>query len=221
MLYYIIYICSLLSFTTSPRVAVRKKEDYILLRSASPNTSVTNKPLPISTIQPGFGTYSNGIVKESPIKAYLYNKSAENSANKLNTNVSIQFFATTTFNSLDVACPSFSNNKGSLTFILYSWAGSYDLTVKGSPIKKTDFVDYKDNEQLKLKFDEPLQDGEYLLFISTENPEKGAGIWTRQEAFEGQRIYIENQVFNVARSAHMTINYTKTPKSLWGPISTI
>ncbi len=191
--------------------------------SSTAAPTLTQIPLPtatpIKTIPPGKGTYSKGIASSWPTEAYFYNVNKSDSVPlQVYTDVSIQFFATTTFDGVQVACPSYSDNIGTLTFTLYAWAGTFQLTRQGKMIRSETFVDFRDNQTLRLDFPTPLPDGEYLLVISTPRYWEGVGMWMKDEPFAQQRVFVEDIIFEDL-STTLTVLYTNTPNRLYGPLS--
>lgn len=111
-----------------------------------------------------------------------------------------------------------NDNFGNLTFALYAWLGTYELTLKREPTKAIRFEDYKDNAHLVLNFESPLPDGEYLLCVKTDTPEEDVGFWYASESFEGQRVFCEDILFEGV-AAHLVVYYTKTPNKRYGPLT--
>ena len=90
-----------------------------------------------------------------------------------------------------VACPSFSNNEGSLTLSVYAWQGDYAATVKAEPLLSKRFVDFPDNANLRIFLDEPLPAGEYLFML--DDAVESVGVWQYfQGTYEGQ-CYLDGE----------------------------
>lgn len=205
--------------TAKATASAQASEANVTTDKASPaKTNAENTPIPAVTVQPGKGTYSGGILSADPISAKIYNESVANGIIQLNTELSLQFFATSTFSEIALACPSFNDNLGTMTFSLYAWQGTYDKTLASKVIKTDTFVDYADNSMLKLTFTEALPDGEYLLVLTTETSDQGVGVWTKTAANEAQRVYVEGEVVEDVH-LHLSIAYTNTPNKLYGPLS--
>ena len=118
----------------------------------------------------------------------------------------MKFAADAAFSAVDVTCPSWSNNIGNLTLKLFRWNSSYNLTVVGTPIAEKTFINFSDNERLKLEFkvEEP---GEYLWQLS--NATETVGVWKFTDStdpvvsyFNGQVVSgnYESRIFNVSQS---------------------
>ena len=101
------------------------------------------------------------------------------------------------FVSIETCCPSYSDAVGNLTFTLYKWAGDVDASMKGSPIAKKEWVDFKDNGWIGVFADEgkAWPAGEYLWTLS--DPVQKVGIW--KAAFDNldtdiiQTSYVDGQ----------------------------
>lgn len=187
--------------------------------TAAATASATNAA---STSKPGnSGPKDGGFTSEEPLLFNLF--TADQAEIVAATKIPIQmdsedktfagqFYATTTVNYIETFCPSWDNSTGNLTLSLYNWKDNYETTVAGKAIMSKEFVDYKDNEWLQLKFETPLPAGEYLWVLS--NPVETVGIWDVAAGPEGQEDKVINYVggapsdtFHVFR-----IQYTKTPK---------
>ena len=84
------------------------------------------------------------------------------------------------FSQIQIDCPSWSNNIGSMTMNLYNWKGDYSSTVASEPVASEKFVDYEDNSWLALKAEngKSFPAGEYLWVIT--EPVETVGIWKAQ-----------------------------------------
>ena len=78
--------------------------------------------------------------------------------------------------------------------------------------------DYADNALIKLSFDTPLPDGEYIILLTSPEPEKGVGIWTKPANFDGQRVYADGMLLDDT-SVQMQLTYANTPNNLYGTLS--
>ena len=83
-----------------------------------------------------------------------------------------------------VACPSWSNDIGSLTMRVYKWDSDYSTTVAGEPVAEETFVDYVDNDWIIMYFNDDgaigPEAGEYLVTLGDGVDESGSGVglWT-------------------------------------------
>ncbi|MFA5814523.1 MAG: carbohydrate-binding protein [Bacteroidales bacterium] len=89
----------------------------------------------------------------------------------------MKFTATAPFYAINATCPSWSNNIGNLTFRLYKWNTNYSQSVSGTPISEKTFVNFNDNEKLKLTFDQQ-EAGEYVWVLSNGTEQVGVWKWT-------------------------------------------
>lgn len=102
-----------------------------------------------------------------------------------------RFVAENDWDIFTVACPSFSNNYGSLTLSIYTWQSDYDTTVQVEPLVSKRFVDFADNANLRIFLEEPLAAGEYLFTLS--DAEESVGVWQYfQGTYEGQ-CYVDGK----------------------------
>ena len=83
-----------------------------------------------------------------------------------------------------IACPSWSDNIGSLTVKIFAWNTDYDTTVAGEPLFSQTYVDYADNDTLygELFTDDSrgLPAGEYLWWLGdgVDANNSGVGLWS-------------------------------------------
>ena len=204
--------------TEKPTITPDNTEDNTPKKTPEPTPDNTKEPL--VTVEPGTGKYSGGILDENKgTEAMLWQPNYGSEGQKPLENkegIDIQFFATTTFNSIGVHCPTYEKTEGHIvTFMLFAWAGSYEATQLTEPIATSTFKDWKDGVRLGLDFD-PLPDGEYLLSLIPDGELSAA--WYYPEAHEGQRVYKAAEVVENA-AVRFGIRYTKTPKNLYGPLS--
>ena len=202
--------------------------DATLEATATPNgTSMlepTEKPEPKPTVTPGQLTYAGGIASEEPPKEQIMICDLNGVAThfQIFEDMAIQFFPTTAFTEVSVCCPSYSDNKGTLTFALYSWMGSYEATVSGKALQTKTFENYYDNELLTLKFEEALPDGEYVLVMSTTTGSEGVGAWCKVGSFEGQKVYFDGGVPITDQTeihVELRVSYVNTPNNMYGKVS--
>ena len=88
--------------------------------------------------------------------------------------VGMKFAAESPFVAIDVSCPSWSNDIGSLTLSIYAWKNTYQESIGAKPIASETFVDFPDNAWLKLEVDS-LQEGDYLWVLG--DGKEQVGIW--------------------------------------------
>ncbi len=97
------------------------------------------------------------------------------------------------FNAIQVACPNYGNNIGTLIFSLYLWDGDYASSVAADALASQSFVDYKDNANNKFEFP-TAPAGEYLLVIKSGGSDQ-VGIW------------FMNNISDYAKAAGATMYY--------------
>ncbi|MEN8204137.1 MAG: polysaccharide deacetylase family protein [Bacteroidota bacterium] len=85
-----------------------------------------------------------------------------------------RFPAYKAFTNIDVNCPSWANNIGSLTLSLYKWKENYQTSVSQEPVATHRFVDYTDNALLNLECD-TLPAGEYVWELNEAT--ETVGVW--------------------------------------------
>ncbi len=205
----------------------------LIIRTEKPSTSVeptievtaapTATKAPIATVEPGKGTYSGGISDENADVTFTYMpENGRVDHRMLNESLAQQFFATASFDKIQINCPSYSDNEGTITIELFKWQGTYFDTIdreKNPAVASMDYVDYKDNSILSLSFD-TQPDGEYLLYLTTPNKEKQVGVWAKYDVVESElmsRAYYDDIIWE-GGSFGPTIHYTKTPNVLFGPL---
>ncbi|MBO4326328.1 MAG: hypothetical protein J5950_03550 [Clostridia bacterium] len=185
---------------------------------SSASTVVSASPSPRPTIQPGQHTYAGEILSNNQLDLYYCDKSADNGVIVINNSLAFQIFPTTEFKAIYVSCPSMNDDKGTLIFDIYQWMGSYESTLEGTPILSETFEDYKDNTLIMLAGEQPFADGEYLVYITTPDPENGVGVWTKLSDFEGQKVYIDDELIEGV-NINVQIRYINTPQNHFGPLS--
>lgn len=130
------------------------------------------------------------------------------------TNTAAQkFTANAAFDCIDVACPSYSNNIGSLTLTLYKWSTDYNTTITGTPIATKTHVDFKDNGRLFLNFAQQSA-GDYVWVLS--NPIETVGVWkyaNSNNTDDNVVTYFNGSV--VSGNYDSNIYYTVPPEKLY------
>ncbi len=131
----------------------------------------------------------------------------------------IQFCTTVPFDWLTVGCPSYNNNIGSLRFDLFAWKDNYDTTISGKVLATKDFINFKDNETLKLTLNAKQSAGEYLLLMTniSDSATEQIGVWTSSQAPANVRNYQGG--IEVANAARMNVHYYGVTDTPLGPIS--
>jgi hypothetical protein len=111
------------------------------------------------------------------------------------TSIGAKFTADFTMTSLEISCPSWSDNVGKMTFKLYKWDTDYVTTAAGTPVL-TDtetFVDYADNSIMEVAFPEEIEAGTYLWELSEGTG--GVGLWAHKTAgAEGLEFYANGEL---------------------------
>lgn len=202
--------------TPTPTVAIRTtaKSDV----TPTPSPEITAEPTIKPTIELGKHTYAGGIKSEDPIDLYYFDNSKENKVMVLTESIAIRFFPTTELKNIYISCPSMNDNKGTLTFEVFPWLGTYEKSIEGTAVLEKSFEDYADNTLIKLSFDTPIPDGEYIILLTSPDPENGVGIWAKSSDFEGQLVYADGVLLEDT-SAQMQITYANTPNNKYGPVS--
>ncbi len=186
--------------------------------TTAPSAEPTIAPTAIPTIQPGQRTYADGIKNDEPLDIYYFDDTQENGVLVLEESIAVQFFPTSEVNNIYISCPSLNDDTGTLQFDVYPWQGTYLSTVSADSIFTKTFENYKDNTLIKLEFEDSLPDGEYIILITSPDPEEGVGVWVKLTEFEGQRVYA-NDILVEDRSIQMQITYANTPNNIIGTIS--
>jgi hypothetical protein len=89
----------------------------------------------------------------------------------------LKFTAASPFYAVNATCPSWGNNVGNITYKLFKWNTNYAQSVAGTPIAVKTFVNFNDNEKLRLTFDQQPA-GEYLWVLSNGTEQVGVWKWT-------------------------------------------
>lgn len=203
--------------------AIRTEKPTEKPATAEPTAEPTPSPTkePVQTVEPGKETYAGGIKDETKGVRYSFRPTnGKEDHRMISESLAAQFFATTAFSKIEVACPSYSDNEGTIVMELFKWQGTYEATIDreaNPPVASIEHVDYTDNAMLALEFD-PLPDGEYLLYLSTPDPAKQVGVWGNYDATNlWARAYADDEVWEGGGFGPI-IYYTKTPNNMYGPI---
>ncbi|MEN8248854.1 MAG: T9SS type A sorting domain-containing protein [Bacteroidota bacterium] len=101
-------------------------------------------------------------------------------------NAAMKFTATSSFKSVGMECPSYSNNTGSLTISLYKWNTNYATTIAGTAIASKEYVDFNDNSRLFVDFSaQPA--GDYVIKLS--NAKEVVGVYKFDQETSGVTSY--------------------------------
>ena len=106
--------------------------------------------------------------------------------------VGVHFHSDYPVDRLSACCPSYSNNKGSLTFTIYRWQGSVTASRQGKALAKQRFVDFKDCAVLSISF--PRQAGDFYGELS--EGEESVGIWRRDSSVKGVQYFVNGSPTN-------------------------
>ncbi len=102
------------------------------------------------------------------------------------------FVVDSSFTGISVSCPSWNNNIGNLTLKLFPWiSGGYNTSVSGTHLAEKEFINFKDNANLRLDFDE-LPAGNYVWELS--NATEVVGVWKYEESSGLVRSYFNGDV---------------------------
>lgn len=205
--------------TAHPTPSPAETADATAAPTAAPATA-TASPEPTAEPTPK-QDQSGGIVSDSPIEAPLFEETTHMAYILSDYPIAIQFYATTEFDALRLSCHNGGDNYGTVVFSLYEWKGNYwDTIEQEQPLETATFVDYVDNDSLKLTFSQPREDGEYLLVVTTPDPSESVGVWYSNDTpHPAQHVFMEDMYFEYAAVDYFILCYTKTPQNLYGPLS--
>ncbi|MBQ8401202.1 MAG: hypothetical protein IJX14_04655 [Clostridia bacterium] len=150
-----------------------------------------------------------GIKSKNDAVRSMYDPSAEKEAISVNPGerIGYRFHAAAPFDTLDVCCPSWSNNIGTLRFSLYRWNGSFEDSVDAEALATALYVDYADNATLHFAFPEQSS-GEYLLVL--HDAVETVGVWSFFSDVSGGYIYRDGLESDGEFQA--SIHYAMTPE---------
>ena len=117
-------------------------------------------------------------------------------------------------NQIAFLCPSWGDNKGTLTISIYKWDGDYNSSIAAMPIITNTFVDYEDNSTLILDLTDSsgkgLVEGEYVWRIhdgADAGDGTGVGIWYFEKLAPaestGIKTFLNNKEFNIGPVANI------------------
>ena len=155
-------------------------------------------------------TLPAGIKSDRPKTVDMYSESAEKTALQLNAGDTIgyRFSVNAPFDGMEICCPSWSDDIGTMRFTLYAWDKTYNNSISGDALATELFVDYADNAWLDFSFDE-LPAGEYVLCLS--DSEQSVGVWSFYSGITGGYVYAGGAEMEAEFQA--TIHFTMTPES--------
>ena len=110
------------------------------------------------------------------------------------------------FNGVEVSMPTWSTADSAATLSIYKWTGSFEDTVKSTPIARKVFDPAKDNAFNALSFDEQPA-GEYLVTISDVRGQ--VGVWKAPATVGKGFAYMDGG--ETAVDWEMKVSFTKTP----------
>lgn len=150
---------------------------------------------------------------QSSTAVNMYDPSQQHSALPIapGDDVGMRFIANASFNMINVACPSWSDDIGNLTFSLYKWDSNFENTITENPIATKTFVNYKDNATLELDFS-AQPSGEYVLLLS--NAVQSVGVWEDTGNVAHSFVYINGAEISAEFQAQ--IGYLTVPSVLFG-----
>jgi len=210
--------------TTKKSTASATNSVKITTNSPAQTKAATTTPAATiaSTTKPvGTGPFDGGFASEDPLLFNLFTMDTEDPITAIKAPVQLidadmtfggQFFATTSVNYIEVFCPSWGNNVGSLTLSLYNWKTDYATTIAGTVIKTQEYVDYADNTWLQILFATPIPAGEYLWVLGNA-VDPDVGMWDVAEGPVNHTTDVINYASGEPIEAyHMfRLQYTKTP----------
>jgi hypothetical protein len=89
----------------------------------------------------------------------------------------LRFTAASPFYAINASCPSWGNNIGDITLSLFKWNTNYAQSVSAPPLASKTFVNYSDNEKIRLTFNQQGA-GEYIWVLSNGTEQVGVWKWT-------------------------------------------
>ncbi len=154
-------------------------------------------------------TLPAGIKSKADAVRAMYDPAAEKDALAVNPGerIGYRFHATAPFEALDVCCPSWSNNIGTLRFSLYRWDSLFEDTIAADALATELYADFADNATLHFAFDEQ-EAGEYLLLL--HDAVETVGVWNFYSDVSGGLVYRDGLEGDGEFQA--SIHYTMTPE---------
>lgn len=110
--------------------------------------------------------------------------------------IGAKFTAEFTMTSIELSCPSWSDDIGSMVFRLYKWDSDYAATVAGTPVLADyeTLVDYPDNAMMEVEFGADIEPGTYLWELG--EGKAGVGMWAfKTHGEEGLEFFKNGEPF--------------------------
>lgn len=151
-----------------------------------------------------------GIKSKYPVTKDMYNPAADKTAMSVGQyeRTGFRFHATAPFDRLDVCCPSWSNDIGTMRFSLFRWTDNFEVSVNAEPLATELYVDYADNAVLNFSFDEQPA-GEYILLL--HDTVEAVGVWCFLSEVSGGIVYADG--LETPGEFQAAIHYTMTPET--------
>lgn len=141
--------------------------------------SDANHLKPVINTASGYNPQNPYVGRDPRFYASIYYHGALRKLNEQNITAGLKFTASADFYAVNASCPSWGNNIGNLTFRLYKWKNSYSESTSGVPIAEKTFMNYSDNEKLKLSFNKQAA-GDYVWELS--HGTETVGVWKYADA---------------------------------------
>ena len=110
--------------------------------------------------------------------------------------IGAKFTAEFTITDIDLSCPSWSDDIGTMVFRMYKWDTDYATTKAGDPVVEDydTLVDYPDNAMMNLEFGKEIEPGTYLWELS--EGKDGVGMWAfKTHGEEGLEFFKNGEPF--------------------------
>ncbi|MGM9624232.1 MAG: hypothetical protein ACI3XM_00865 [Eubacteriales bacterium] len=174
------------------------------------NTDTQTETAAVSASSSSADTLPAGIKSDRPKTVMMYNENAAKTATQVypDDTVGFRFSVNAPFDGLEVCCPSWSDDIGTMRFSIYVWNKNFNRTLDGTPLAEAWYVDYADNAWLDFSFD-TLPAGEYLLCLS--DAEQAVGVWTFSSGVTGGYVYVSGTETEAEFQA--SIHFTMTPET--------
>ena len=101
------------------------------------------------------------------------------------------------FSIIEVCCPSYNDNVGNLTFVLYNWAGDYEATLQTTPIAEKEWVDFNDNAWIGISAPagQAYPKGKYMWVL--KDGTQSVGLW---------KSHFDSLVANILQTSYLRGN---------------
>ncbi len=114
-------------------------------------------------------------------------------------------------------CPSYSDSIGSLTMSVYQWSGTYNETIKNTPIATKTYTNFADNATLSIATDSLAYSGKFLVLF--HNPQQTVGVWqSNGTVYDGvvSNVYVGGKL---TENVTLQANYTTGEKIMVNDVS--